>query len=135
MRAAPHRLLMLDYDGTLAPLTADRLTAAPLPAALPPLRALATCTHTTLAVVSGRALDEIVALLGSIGATLVGEHGWDVRGRDGQVRREPMPAEVADALARGEHLAREAGAGSALERKRTALVLHTRAMPPHVARA
>lgn len=126
--AAPHRLLMLDYDGTLAPFVVDRDQARPYPPSLERLRALAACSHTSLAIVSGRPLRQLQLLLGELEATLVGEHGWEWRARGGEIVREPLHAEAVSALDAAVHLAREAGWGELLEHKRTAVVLHTRAL-------
>jgi trehalose-phosphatase len=71
-------LLMLDFDGTLAPL-------APTPeeAELPPgtrevLAGLSASPRCTLAVVSGRSLEDVRSKVGIDGITYVGNHGLEV---------------------------------------------------------
>src|SRR6516225_3975371 len=81
---APHRLLMLDYDGTLAPFRVARGQAAPPARVLKRLGRLARAAHTRVAVVSGRPIDELDPLLGALPIALFGEHGWEERGLDGR---------------------------------------------------
>src|SRR5436309_1007715 len=96
--AAPHRLLMLDYDGTLAPFRVARHEAVPSPGVVDLLRAIAAGGGTTLAIVSGRPADEVSRLVGPIEATLVGEHGWEARRPGGSLVRHPLTEELALAL-------------------------------------
>jgi trehalose-phosphatase len=132
--AARHRLLMLDYDGTLAPFHEVRGEALPLPRSLEFLREIVDSAHTDVAVVSGRPVRELERLLGPLAVTMVGEHGWEERLPDGALVRHPVPGEQLERLDEGERLVREHGLGSRLERKRTGLVLHTRALPAARAR-
>jgi trehalose-phosphatase len=72
----PRLLVACDYDGTLAPITADPWSVRPLPAAVAALRSLACLPDTTAAVISGRALREL-AVMSRLPAEvhLVGSHG------------------------------------------------------------
>jgi trehalose 6-phosphate phosphatase len=133
--SAAHRLLMLDYDGTLAPFRPDRAMAVPLPRSLDALRKIAGGSRTSVAIVSGRPLEEVERLVGPLTAVFVGEHGWDRRSATGGVVRVALDPRVAAALDRGAEAARMAGAGAHLERKRIGVVLHTRQLPPEEARA
>lgn len=126
---AGHRLLLLDYDGTLAPFRVAPGEARPLPGVVPLLRAIAGTGETSLAVVSGRPLSGLIPLLGRLPAALVAEHGWEVRRRDGRILRHPLPLPVGAALRRAGEAAAAAGWGHRLEHKRAALVLHTRGLP------
>jgi trehalose-phosphatase len=131
---ATHRLLMLDYDGTLAPFHEVRDEALPWPRSLELLRAIAAGAHTTVAIVSGRPLDDLLRLLGPLDAERVGEHGWERRERGGDIVREPLPAPLRRLLDAAEASARAEGWGERLERKRASLVLHVRDLPPAQAR-
>ncbi|HEY7728059.1 MAG TPA: trehalose-phosphatase [Candidatus Eisenbacteria bacterium] len=128
------RLLMLDYDGTLAPFRVARHEARPSARTLRLLRAIAGSAHTSVAIVSGRPLREVERLIGALPAVFVGEHGWERRGRDGRVDRVPLAHSVSATIDEAERAARSLGWGRWLERKRSAVVLHTRAMPEAEAR-
>jgi trehalose-phosphatase len=132
---AGHRLLMLDYDGTLAPFNAARDRALPLPRSVEFLKVIAADVGTTVAIVSGRPLAEIAHLLGSLPVTMVGEHGWEKRLPEGRVVKCPLSTQQRNVLDRAERLARQKGLGSHLERKRTGVVLHTRGLAPPAATA
>jgi trehalose-phosphatase len=117
---------MLDYDGTLAPFHVNRKLALPLPRSLELVGAIAAEPHMSVGVVSGRPLSEIARLLGPLSVTLVGEHGWEMRLRDGSVLQHPVSAALVEMLDRAERAALDRGMGGLLERKRTGLVFHTR---------
>jgi trehalose-phosphatase len=127
---AEHRLLMLDYDGTLAPFHRLPDEALPWPRSLELLRAIAARAHTDVGMLSGRPVDELLRLLGPLDAELVGEHGWERRERGGGIVREPLPRALRLSLDAAEAGARAQGWAGQLERKRTGLVLHVRGLPP-----
>lgn len=131
---ARHRLLMLDFDGTLAPFAVDRRSARPLPASLERVRHIASHGHTTVAIVSGRPLREVESLLGPLPVAIVGEHGWERRYPDGTVVRERLEASESRAIETAERVARSQGWGELIERKHSAVVLHTRSLPDRWAR-
>jgi len=131
---APHRLLALDYDGTLAPFHVDPRKAVPLPGVPEILEAVRRLPATTLVVISGRPVKEVAALLGGLAVTFVGSHGFERLNPDGRlILRQPSPTQR-----RG---LEEAGAAAArldleqrLERKIASLALHTRPLDPEAAR-
>jgi len=127
---AARRLLMLDYDGTLAPLRLNRMDATLPPRTFAALRTLSARPDTALAIVSGRGMDELLKLTGGLRVTRIAEHGWEVREAGGADRPAPLPAAAARALDDAESSARVRGLGERLERKRTGLVLHLRDLPP-----
>ncbi|HTC46770.1 MAG TPA: trehalose-phosphatase [Candidatus Aquilonibacter sp.] len=61
---APQSLLMLDYDGTLAPFHKNRMEALPYPGIVPLLRELMSTGKMRVVIVSGREGTEIIPLLG-----------------------------------------------------------------------
>ncbi len=126
---ARHRLLMLDYDGTLAPFVEERDKAVPVPEALSLLRKIASMTLTSVAIVSGRPLAEVEGFLGDLPAVFVGEHGWERREPHGEIIRRPLDTSVGTTIAEATSAAEAAGWGDLLERKRSAVVLHTRGLP------
>lgn len=78
---APARLLVAcDFDGTLAPLVADPAKAAALPEALAALRRLNALPGITLALISGRRIDDLAPRVPLPAAILIGNHGLEMRG-------------------------------------------------------
>ncbi|GAA1155334.1 trehalose-phosphatase [Ornithinicoccus hortensis] len=131
-RARP-LLVGVDFDGTLAPLVDDPMQARPLPDSIALLHALADVEGVAVAVVSGRELAVLRQLSGAAEPLLlIGSHGaeasWE---QDGAPDADAL--ERLEALAHG--LERIAGThpGIRLERKPTALAMHTRGLPGDVA--
>jgi trehalose-phosphatase len=125
---------MLDYDGTLAPFHARRDMSHPSPRSLDLLKKITGDRNASVALVSGRPVCEIERLIGSLPATIVGEHGWETLTPGGDVVRWCLPRGVQEALDRAHRAAVRGGWESRLERKRSSLVLHTRNLPPGHAR-
>ena len=72
----PVLLVASDYDGTLAPIVSDPTQAHPLREAMVALRRLADMPQTHVAIISGRALRDLAALVGVPDEVhLVGSHG------------------------------------------------------------
>ena len=124
---APHRLLALDYDGTLTPFRVRRDEAVPHAGSMRAIERIAIGGGTTVAVISGRPIADLERIPGPIPVHLAGEHGREVRASGATTLRHPLPARVAGALKRACRAAMERGWGGHLERKRVAIVLHTRA--------
>jgi len=69
-------LVSADYDGTLAPIVSDPALATPHRESIVALTALATMPQTHVAVISGRALEDLAKHLKDLNrAHLVGSHG------------------------------------------------------------
>lgn len=80
MRNAGRLLLLLDFDGTLAPIVVDP-SAARLPLPVRDLLvSLAGSRRTLPAVISGRALDDVRTRVGIPGLTYAGNHGLEIEG-------------------------------------------------------
>lgn len=84
---ASRAAVLIDFDGTLAPIVDDPDRAAPLPAARDAVAAL-TGLVPVLAVVSGRPVRFLVDALGLDGVTYVGHYGLE-RWTDGVVVTDP----------------------------------------------
>lgn len=127
---APRALLMLDYDGTLAPFVADRERALPYPGVRERLDALRTGRGSRVAVVSGRRAAEVATLLDlETPVEIWGAHGLEVLFADGRLRQAFVPVPLLQALARAhDHLDR-AGWGPQLEMKPGSLAVHWRGLP------
>jgi trehalose-phosphatase len=139
VKQARSRLIAMDYDGTLAPFQLRRERALPEPGVVPTLLALAEDSANTVAVISGRPVDELYLLLSAGHAVsldriaLFGEHGWELC-RWGEIRAREVPKWASELLTRAELSAQRAGWSHLLERKRASIVLHTRALDAERAR-
>jgi trehalose-phosphatase len=134
---APGRLLMLDYDGTLAPFHIDPACAVPYPEVGPVLEAIVESGATRVVVVSGRPAGELPPLLGLPRRPEIwGSHGWERLLPDGRSVLEQPPPDATRALdhasASVEPLMSE---GARLERKLASIALHWRGLPAARAQA
>jgi trehalose 6-phosphate phosphatase len=128
--ALPDRAaLLLDVDGTL-------LDIAPRPdlVVVPPdlvtvLRALRIRLNGALAVITGRPVEQVDALLGDAPFAVAGEHGGAIRHAPGEpIRRPELPAPPPAWLDAAGRIA-AAHPGVMLEPKLRGFVLHYRAAP------
>ena len=127
---AEHRLLMLDYDGTLAPFNVSRMEALPPDPTRDILRTMIEENHTQIVVVSGRAAAEVRALL-KLDVETFGAHGFEHSPREGEVHRQSLsPREIA-----GLEEARTRAAAAGLERfievKPASIAVHVRGLGPN----
>jgi trehalose 6-phosphate phosphatase len=121
--------LFLDFDGTLVEI-ADTPDAVIVPPALiGVLEALAARLPGRVAIVSGRSLAQIDALIGPFGRTIAvaGSHGAELR-RPGVVAGEDKPPEALAAAADALH-EHAAQTGLIVERKTLGVALHYRQAP------
>ncbi len=129
--------VLLDVDGTLAPI-AKRPGEAVVPAASrDALRALAALPRTTVALVSGRAAADAWRVAGVPGVWVIGNHGLELRHPDGGVTVDPGAADFEDAIAlAARRLETETAAvqGTIVENKRWTISLHYRMADPGAAR-
>lgn len=132
-RNAEHRLLALDYDGTLAPFHVDPMLARPLPGIRSCLKTLSEARHTTVAIISGRPAREVAVLLGGIDIPLIGCHGFETIDRDGNLTVRSPSRMQKEALKRAAYAAFWLGLEERVETKTAGIALHTRGMPSGVA--
>lgn len=93
----------LDFDGTLSPHVDDPAAAAILPAARVALDALASHPRAAVAVISGRAIDEVVKRVPVPRVAFAGNHGLEFRDGD-WTETDPHAAAAAAEIA---HCARD----------------------------
>jgi trehalose-phosphatase len=126
-------LLLLDVDGTLAPI-APRPDQATVPRATTDvLRRLMGCKDVAVALISGRSAEDARTVAQLDGAWIVGNHGLELRTPQGELTPNPQArtyeAVVADAARALGALEREVP-GSFVENKRWSLSVHFRLADP-----
>ena len=96
---APRSLLLLDYDGTLAPFRQERDQAFPYPGIAEVLQEIIRSGHTRVVIISGRDTSETIPLLGIEPLPEVwGLHGMQRRKPDGRVEMLRLEEGYLDAL-------------------------------------
>ena len=126
LQTATQRVLLLDYDGTLAPFTADRAQAFPYPEVPPLLRAIMR-TGTRVVLVTGRPSRELVMLSGLYPHPEIwGSHGLERLKPDGDYSVVTLPDEEGSALSQAADLARRLGLERNLELKPGGAAIHWR---------
>jgi len=129
LRLAQRKVLALDYDGTLAPFREERMEAFPLEGVTDCLEKISRARDTMLVIISGRPVSEILELIGDIGVTIVGSHGWEIRTAD-ESHRQTLPSlEQKRMLEEAERAVATLGLGDRAERKLASVAVHTRGMP------
>jgi trehalose-phosphatase len=129
LRAANSSFLALDYDGTLAPFTVERMEARVLPGTIELITKIRDRTGGAVAVVSGRPVSEVLDLLGDLGIMLVGSHGHEFRYPNRSlVRRQPTPSQ-SEGLEKAREVCVGRGLDMCMERKVASIALHTRGLP------
>jgi trehalose 6-phosphate synthase/phosphatase len=126
---APHRLIFLDYDGTLTSLAPTPGLAAPDRSLLSLLRALAEQPATTVHIASGRDRNTLDSWLGGLPIGLHAEHGlWSRRSAGDEWKRAdvlPGLPRLADITVLLEEAVQRTP-GSLIERKSTGIAWHYR---------
>lgn len=121
--------LLLDLDGTLLDLAATPDAVRVPPDLADTLRRLRARLDDAVAIVSGRPIEQIDALLGDAPYAVAGEHGGAVRPAPGAaVARAALPELPPEWLAQARRAA-AAHPGALLEPKRRGFVFHYRQAP------
>lgn len=132
---APRAGILLDFDGTLSPLVDLPADARPLPGVTETLARLA-CSYRTVAIVSGRATDQLVGWMGPA-LDVWGVHGAERSpAGDGSIALSPRVSGYAARMSwvreEAERRLRELDVpGALVEDKGVMVVLHHRAAPDH----
>jgi len=121
--------VFLDYDGTLTPIVEHPADAVLSDAMRTVVRELA--KRCAVAIVSGRDLEDVRAMVGIDGIWFAGSHGFDIAGPTGE--RHDRGNEFLPALDDAERSLAEpiaAVPGARVERKRFAIAVHFRQTEP-----
>jgi trehalose-phosphatase len=128
---APCSLLICDYDGTLAPFKADKMTALPFAGVAERLEKIALLPRSRLALVSGRPVGELITLFPLASSLdLYGSHGREHRSATGAYCLSEASAPVREALDAAAAELGRLGYRDALERKEASLAVHWRNLSP-----
>jgi trehalose-phosphatase len=129
--AAKDRVLVLDYDGTIAPFSTHRLRAFPYAGVTELLQQIMKECRTRLIVTSGRAAHEIIPLLGMIPPPEIwGTHGAERVYADGRYEEIEVTQDSLEALLQSETGLEQEGLGHLLEIKVAAVAVHWRGLKP-----
>ena len=122
----------LDFDGTLAPIQPDPDAVSIGPAVQRAVATLAARPDATVAVISGRALDDLRSRVGVGGVVYVGNHGLEME-RGGRRSVHPEAETLRPAVERAcDAVEARAGdvPGCLVERKGPTATVHYRRTPP-----
>lgn len=124
------RVLLLDYDGTLAPFHVDPQQAAPYPGVRERLDRLMLAGHTRVVLVSGRWTRSLLPLLGLARMPEIwGSHGWEQLKPNGDYAVGRLPDATMRSLLDTDTLVGEIGtAGGRCELKPGGLAIHWRGL-------
>jgi trehalose-phosphatase len=134
LRASEKRLLMLDYDGTLAPFCDDRNQALPYTGVRRRLREIIASKKTRLIIVSGRWSMELIKLLGLDPIPEIwGCHGAERVYPDMTTELIEVSEVSFQGLAMAEKWAEKERLTEFIERKPTSLAFHWRGLEQNLA--
>ena len=127
LEAASRAVLMLDYDGTLAPFVRDRLGAVLYAGVAERLLRLAKVPRLRMVLVSGRQARELVSLLPSgLRPEIWGSHGREHLLPEGDYEAAALTSSQCAALEWFDASVTESGAAGALEMKPGSRAIHIR---------
>lgn len=127
---APRSLLMVDFDGTLAPFRKDRRSALPYPGVASSLQNILGLGKTRVVIISGRDVTETVPLLSIKPHPEVwGLHGLQRLQADGTVELGDLDDSTTEALAAAENWVRSQNLLHAAEIKIGSIAMHWRGLP------
>jgi trehalose 6-phosphate phosphatase len=126
---APRALLMLDYDGTLAPFRKERAQAFPYAGVSAMLQEIILNGRTRVVIVSGRDAEEIIPLL-NVGPRpeVWGLHGLQRLTTNGSAELRPLDQHTGRALAAAEEWLRYQRLQHLGEVKKGSIALHWRGL-------
>ncbi|MDT8322740.1 MAG: trehalose-phosphatase [Bacteroidota bacterium] len=129
MRRSERRLLMLDYDGTLAPFVAERDRALPWPGVRALLTTLSADARNRVVIISGRAVEDLRPLLGIAPLPEIwGSHGWERLHPDGRYEAPDFPEGLRELFDNEWVWLQQRFDADRLERKPASIALHWRGL-------
>jgi trehalose 6-phosphate phosphatase len=135
VRGARRSILLLDYDGSLAPFRVNRFRARPYAGVSELLERIRTSGKTKMAVITGRPAQEIAPMLGLGGTIEVwGLHGAERIHSDGRHELERSSPVVLEKLEDVRQRLKRDAFGGLFEDKANGAVMHWRGLPAAKAR-
>jgi len=129
LRESSSRVLLLDYDGTLAPFKKERDKAFPYEGIGDVLDRIIESDETKVVIISGRRLNELIPLLGLKQLPEIwGSHGGERLSSDGTYSIERLPDSAVQLLASFDERMKEMGWEDRVERKPLGLAVHWRGL-------
>jgi trehalose 6-phosphate phosphatase len=129
VRGKDNRVLLLDYDGTIAPFSAHRDQAFPYPTVPELIDCIMSTCQTRVALISGRSAREVPALLGlKPHPEIWGGHGVERLMPDGRYSAMPISGEIQRVLDDVEMWISEQGLVQFAELKHGAVAVHWRGL-------
>lgn len=130
LKKAPCAALLVDYDGTIAPFHVDRFQARPYAGVLSLLDKIADSGKTRVAVISGRPLAELKALLEPFeNVEMWGVHGMERLLPNGNYGEVPIDGKCLELLAEAKRRIAQAGLIGLAEIKPGGIAMHWRGRP------
>jgi trehalose 6-phosphate phosphatase len=127
-------VLLLDYDGTLAPFQVERDRAFPYPGVSGLLQDIMNTGHTRVVLISGRRAQDIVPLLGLVPHPEIwGVFGLQRLKPDGTCEMPRIDENIVQALAAASQWLNELGFSNQAELKPGSLAVHWRGLEDSVA--
>lgn len=126
--ATPHRVLFLDYDGTLAPFVADRERAFPIPALLDTIEKVH-ALGTRVVVATGRIAADVRRLTGPTASFEIwGSHGFERLFPNGEYRTGHCSERLEENIARAHEALVFEGLRRQVEVKPCGIAVHWRGL-------
>ena len=129
--AVPHRVLLLDYDGTVAPFCRDRKLAVPYPGVKALLSKISNSCGTRLIIISSRSAHDVFPLLDLHPAPEIwGAYGLEQLHADGTYEQMEVAEAALNTLEETEEKLEQQGLGHLTEVKHAAVAVHWRGFEP-----
>lgn len=126
---AGQTVLLLDYDGTLAPFHVNRFRAFPLPGSIDAVERIAAQPDSEVALISGRPVSEVRTLIVSERLAIVGTHGFEFYRPGRGIETWSLSDAQVRALDDGESFANDLVGAARTERKVATVAVHLRGLP------
>jgi trehalose 6-phosphate synthase/phosphatase len=131
INSAEKLAILLDYDGTLAPIAPHPDMAIIPNETKRVLERLSHCPDVYVAIISGRSVSSVKSMVGIETITYAGNHGLEILHPDGTKFTHPIPAEYEDKISRLVQVMQEEVChhGAWVENKGVQLTFHYRKTP------